>query len=267
MTLSCTPVLSRPEELQCFERRVAIVIPAHNEAAHIGALIERCRRVRPAAIVVVDDASTDGTSAIVSAAASRLNSAVPVVLLRNTRNLGKQGSVRRGLRALREVELDVVALIDGDGQHDPAELPRLAALLDRFDLVIGARSRDEMPLQRQFSNWLVNLGFRVLGGVDFYDVQSGLRLYRKALADVLAEQLRDCGGYALEHESLSVLARHARTQGRTLHAAAAPISCAYGEAESGIGLPQIVQLAGDTVRHALRFRQVAAMDPALVGGA
>jgi len=267
MTLMCTSVQNRCGELGAFDRRLAIVIPAHDEAAHIGALIEACRSVKPVAIVVVDDASSDATSAVVGEAASRLDSEVPVVLLRNPRNLGKQGSVRRGLRALREVDLDAVALIDGDGQHDPLELPALAALLERFDFVIGARSRDEMPLQRQLSNWLVNLGFHLLGGVDFHDVQSGLRIFRKALADVLAERLPDRGGYALEHESLSALARHAREQGRTLRAAAAPISCAYGEAESGIGVPQILQLAADTVRHALRFRRVADPEPILAGGA
>ena len=52
-------------------------------------------------------------------------------------------------------------------------------------MVIGARSQEQMPLHRQFSNALVNISFLAIGGVDFSDVQSGLRIYKKELADVL----------------------------------------------------------------------------------
>jgi predicted deacetylase len=176
-------------------------------------------------------------------------------VLRNPRNLGKQGSVRRGLRALRRRALDVVALIDGDGQHDPRELPRLAAQLRDADVVIGARSHDEMPAQRQLSNWLVNQTFRRVVGVDLRDVQSGVRLYRKAQADVLADRLTVGGGYALEFESLVVLAGHAKEQGGELRVVAAPASCAYGIAASGIGPRQVVQLGTGTVRGAVRLRR------------
>jgi len=211
MTVTCQSVLPHDSNRASFSQRVAIVIPAFNEAAHLHALIARCRAVRPAAILVVDDTSTDATPVVLARAAEPRVGEAPLAVLRNRTNLGKQGSVRRALRALRGVNVDAVALIDGDGQHDPAELPALASLLDGgFDLVIGARSREQMPLQRQLSNWLVNLGFRWLAGVDFVDVQSGLRIYHKALADVLAERLPAAGGYALEHESLSVLACHAQ---------------------------------------------------------
>lgn len=175
-----------------------------------------------------------------------------------SRNVGKQGAVRRGLKWLATQRLDAVALIDGDGQHDPRELPPLVELLDRYDAVLGLRSRDEMPLQRRLSNFLVNLGFRLFSGVYFGDVQSGLRIYRAELAQVLAQELSRRGGYGLEHASLTVLARHAGRRGVPLHVAAAPISCAYGEAESTLGPRAVVQLAKQTLREGVAIRRLAA---------
>jgi glycosyltransferase involved in cell wall biosynthesis len=177
------------------------------------------------------------------------------VSLRQEQNQGKQAAVRRGLRQLRRYPLDAVALIDGDGQHDPRELPPLARLLERHQGVIGARSRQQMPAHRRLSNWLVNAGFRWIGGVDFVDVQSGLRLYRKPLCDLLARELPREGGYGLEHESLAIIARHARRQGTTVRLAAAPASCAYGQAQSSMGPGHILQLALETVRQAARIRR------------
>ena len=154
--------------------------------------------------------------------------------------------------------LDAVALVDGDGQHDPAQLPALAALLASYDFVIGARSKEAMPMHRRLSNWLVNRGFRWIGGVDFVDVQSGLRLYRKLLVDVLARHLAVDGGYSLEHESLAVLAAWSSQHAVELSAAAAPISCAYGEAKSKMRFCNIVQLGVATIRQALRIRHALA---------
>jgi glycosyltransferase involved in cell wall biosynthesis len=238
---------------------VGLVIPAFNEARHLPSLLDRCRSVKPVVVVVVDDASTDGTARIVAARGADES----VVLLRNETNLGKQGAVRRGLRYLARRSLDAVAVIDGDGQHDPRELPALAALLERYHAVIGARRACRMPAQRRLSNWLVNVGFELIGGVNFVDVQSGLRLYRKSVADLLARRLPAEGGYGLEHESLALLAGHAAAQQTTLRLVAAPVSCAYGEAQSKLGPAAVVQLARETVRQALRIRE--ARQPLLAG--
>lgn len=237
-----------------FSRRMGILIPAFNEAGHIRQVIARCRALRPVVILVVDDASTDDTPRLLATEAADRTGGVEVRVERNRRNLGKQGAVRRGLQVLGRLELDGIALIDGDGQHAPEELAGLAELLGSYHFVIGARARDQMPLQRRFSNALVNLGFYLIGGVDLVDVQSGLRLYRPELAAVLAERLDQSGGYALEHESLAVLADHARARGVSLRAAAATISCRYGQAASSMGAAHIARLAVDTVRHALRLR-------------
>jgi glycosyltransferase involved in cell wall biosynthesis len=255
--------IDRVPQAEVFSGRVAILIPAYNEAAHLGALLDACQRVRPALALVVDDGSTDATGQVLEQARLRLGSSLALEVICSKRNLGKQGAVRLGLRALVGRDLDAVCLIDGDGQHDPAELPSLAGLLERFDLVIGARSRAEMPLQRRLSNWLVNRGFEWIGGVDFADLQSGLRIYRASLVEVLADRLPPRGGYALEHESLTLLARYARDKRMRLRVAAAPASCRYGQATSSMRTGHVLDLAVQTVRQALRFRQASrALDPA-----
>ena len=255
MAIQCDHVPQHPHTPQTFQGRVAILIPAYNEARHLPRVIEACRALRPEVVLVIDDCSTDNSPDVLAAEAGLDEDGVRVVALRNPYNLGKQGTVRRGLRLLAPYPgLDAVALMDGDGQHDARELPRLAALLDRYDCVIGARSRDQMPPQRQLANWLANSSFAIIAGVHFADVQSGLRLYRKPLADVLGRRLPARGGFALEHESLAVLARHASRRAMTLRFAAAPIGCAYGEAQSSIGPGHIVQLAWETLRQAARIR-------------
>lgn len=268
MHLQCDRIRALSREVRRFTEPVAILIPAHNEAAHLPRLLEACFEVEPAVVLVVDDASTDSTQEVLLALtakgvarAAKGSRSAPgpscLRVLRNQKNLGKQGAVVRGLSYLvrEHPEIRAVALIDGDGQHDPGELPALAALLCRYDAVIGARSRDEMPSARRLSNWAVNASFGLLARVDFVDVQSGLRIYRRSLAAVLAEQLGETGGYGLEHESLAVLAAHAGELGRDLYLAAAPIACTYGLAESGIGAREVLTLAKKTLEEALRIRR------------
>lgn len=234
---------------------MAILIPAYNEAEHLEALIARCLAVKPALVLVVDDASTDRSALLLQKLAAQHGDR-KVHVLRNEQNLGKQGTVRRGLRYLRELDTELVgvALIDGDLQHDPAELPALCDLLSEYDVVIGARSQVEMPLNRRFSNMLVNVGYALIGGIDFVDVQSGLRIYRMEQAMHLAEELKVEGGYGIEHESLVILARNAQHLGDELRIAAASISCAYGAASS-IKAWHVVELALQTMRQALALRR------------
>ncbi|MBN1771626.1 MAG: DUF2334 domain-containing protein [Deltaproteobacteria bacterium] len=265
MTVRCRFVREEPAGDVAFVERVALVIPAFNEARHLPALLERCRAVQPVLIVVIDDASTDDTPAVLADEASRAPHDPPLLVLRNRGNLGKQGSVRRALRALVPWDLDAVALLDGDGQHDPAELPRLAAHLATADVVVGARVDVDMPPQRRLSNWLVNTGFRAIGGTDFVDIQSGLRLYRKSAADALAAHLGVEGAYGLEYESLVVLALDARDRGVELRVTAAPASCAYGTATSWLRPDHVLQLGLGTLRQAVRLRRARLTPPTAAG--
>jgi glycosyltransferase involved in cell wall biosynthesis len=253
MTITCSR-FEQVASLPTFSSKVAIAIPAYNEGPHLAELIARCRATGPALIVVVDDASSDDTPAILAACA--LEPGAPLLVLRNEPNLGKQGSVRRALRTLRDADVDAVALIDGDLQHDPAELPGLVELLADHHAVIGARDQREMPRHRRFSNWLVNRTFAAVAGVDFADVQSGLRIYRKATSDALALALPETGRFGIEHESLTLLAQIAVARGSSLRICAATIQCRYGDETSHITFTDVLRLARDTVKQAFRLRGV-----------
>lgn len=130
--------------------RLLALIPAYNEAAAIQRVVAESLGHLP--VLVVDDGSKDET-------ASLAQSAGATVLVQNP-NQGKGAALRRGFAwALAEGYEGVIAL-DGDGQHDPAEIPAFAALFrdQQSDLIIGYRSFDKMPFWRWLGN---NLGFRI----------------------------------------------------------------------------------------------------------
>ena len=152
--------------------RIAVVVPALNEALRIrevvaGALLH-CPNV-----IVVDDGSDDGTPELVAD--------LPVTLLRHARRLGKGAALRDGFaEALRRGHAAVVTL-DGDGQHDPADIPRLLAAGNRHPgwIVIGARlrRRERQPLHRRLANAFGDWGIAWGTGYQVVDSQSGQRLY------------------------------------------------------------------------------------------
>ena len=193
--------------------RVCALIPAYNEADIIAKLVTA---VRPqvAEVIVVDDGSQDGTGDRASQAGA--------VCLRLDTNQGKGAAVRHALGHIAPGAFSHVLLMDGDGQHLPADIPSLIeqARTSGADLVIGARplDRSRMPRSRYFSN---TVGSRVaswLVGRPILDSQSGFRLVR--LEPLSALRLRS-RRYELEMEVLIKLCR----QGASV--AHAPVGLVY----------------------------------------
>lgn len=171
------------------------VIAAFNEAANIARVVEG---VRPqvSRVLVVDDGSIDGTGERAAGAGA--------VVIRHQANRGKGAAIRTGIAAALAGDASHVLLLDGDGQHDPADAPALieAARDGRGDFVLGERPFDRatMPGSRYWTN---RISSRVISryfvGTEVGDAQSG---YRMVSSDLL-RRLRLTGrGYEIETEML-----------------------------------------------------------------
>ncbi|HEX3290016.1 MAG TPA: glycosyltransferase family 2 protein [Gaiella sp.] len=118
-------------------RRIVAVVPAFEEEAAIGPVVAEIAAFDPSIdVVVVDDGSSDATGAAAAAAGA--------TVVRLPFNLGIGAAVQTGFRWALERDYDLAVRLDGDGQHDPAELPKLLAPIERgeADVVTGSRFRE-----------------------------------------------------------------------------------------------------------------------------
>ena len=160
------------------------IVPAYNEQQTVGTVIARIRAELPHAdVAVVDDGSSDGTADAAAAAGA--------VVLRHPFNLGIGGAVQTGFRYALEHGYDLMVQVDGDGQHEPAEIPSLVASLHAepdVDMVCGSRflSRDHeypAPISRRTGIHIFAFLLSRIVGQRVSDPTSGFRLYnRRAIA-------------------------------------------------------------------------------------
>ena len=215
--------------------RVLIVIPAFNEAANLEAVVSELRAARPADdIVIVDDASEDGSAAL----ARRLG--CPVLELPFP--LGYGGAVQTGIKyALRRGHA-IVVTFDGDGQHDPADLEELVAAVDAgHDLVLGSRrlhagSHRGAPLRR-WGRGLFSALARVLTGLPLTDPTSGLKALSRRGQELFAlarfpDRFPDADALVLARRArLRLAERPARMRPsrnrRSMHGGARPVAYAF----------------------------------------
>ncbi|HEV8399774.1 MAG TPA: glycosyltransferase family 2 protein [Gemmatimonadales bacterium] len=158
------------------EPRVAIVMPAYQAAGTVAGVVAGARAIAP--VYVVDDGSTDDTG--------ERGRGTGATVLTHATNRGKGAALATGIAAALAAGAEVIVTLDADGQHPPAEIPRLLApIVDGgADLVLGARERSgAMPLGRRFTNWIsARLATRIAGqGVT--DAQTGFRAFTRSLAE------------------------------------------------------------------------------------
>jgi glycosyltransferase involved in cell wall biosynthesis len=152
---------------------LSIVIPAKNEAAAIADVVASARSEYPEAeIIVVDDGSTDATADLAETAGA--------TVVRHPESLGNGAAVKSGARAAKG---EILALMDGDGQHDPRQLGKLLAKLDEgYQMAVGARdSGSHASVGRWFANGLYNEIASRLTGRRVPDLTSGFRAVRASM--------------------------------------------------------------------------------------
>jgi glycosyltransferase involved in cell wall biosynthesis len=150
-----------------------IVIPARNEAATIGALLQDLKNAGYRHVLVVDDLSDDGTGDISRACGARV--------LRPVLGLGAWGGMQAGIRLGLREGFETVVTMDADGQHEASELPTLLGAASQAEVVIGAFPERASRLRQVAWHW-----FRALTGLGVTDLTSGFRCYRGRALQVLA---------------------------------------------------------------------------------
>ncbi len=163
--------------------RVAVVVPAWNEAGKIGAVVRKVPRTAAACVIVVDDASRDGTADEARAAGAEC-------VLSHAVNQGVGAAIRTGLFEARRLGFEHAAILSGDDQHEPDELPRLLEPLfaGQADLVQGSRwlpggATPGIPASRRWLTRLYALLMRLASGSPCTDGTNGMRAFRLALLD------------------------------------------------------------------------------------
>lgn len=149
---------------------ISIILPAKNEAAALREVLPRLRAAQPEAeIIVVDDGSTDETSAICDQQG--------VKSVRQPYSMGNGAAIKRGARAASG---DILVFMDADAQHDPADIQRLLAqLAEGYDMVVGARDwSGQAGVGRGVANALYNRLASWMTGFDVRDLTSGFRAVR-----------------------------------------------------------------------------------------
>jgi len=179
--------------------RVAVVIPAYEEAATIAALVHRCRLLGEVSqVVVVDDCSCDATARLAAEAGAQV--------LRHDSNQGKGASLRDGMRAALALGADHIATLDGDGQHRPEDLPRLLACCRHWPgrIVIGSRraASADAPRARAIANRVADFWVSWAARHPIEDSQSGFRVYPSEVARRVALRPDVASGFAFESEVL-----------------------------------------------------------------
>jgi len=178
------------------EMRFCVCIPTYNEAENINAILWRARAALPdAQLLVLDDASPDGTGKLADRVAAR-DPGVAVVHRAAKEGLG--AAYLDGFRWALERDFDVVVEMDADGSHAPEELPRLLTALRDADVVLGSRwvpggAVRNWPASRMLLSRGGNAYVRIALGVPLRDATGGFRAYRSdvlrkiPLADVASQ--------------------------------------------------------------------------------
>ncbi len=175
--------------------KVGALIPTFNGETQLPRLLRSVTSIPKQDILVVDDGSEDRTSEVARSEG--------VSVLRHDLNLGKGAAHRAGFAYFLARDYDAVITLDGDGQHDPGEIPLFLdkALLGRASIVVGTRemSLSEMPLIRYLTNKITSLVVSLLAHTRIRDSQSGFRLIR---AEVLKQVPLTTTKYDTESEIL-----------------------------------------------------------------
>lgn len=225
------------------KQRTIAVIPCHNEERMVAEVAKRAAQ-HCDGVIVVDDHSTDDTFYKVWRER--------IAIYRNPMHKGVGCATVYGLKQARVDYPSAVAYVtlDGDGQHNPAEIPLVAHLVveDKADIVCGTRvHRGTMPLYRVFGNWVIALACNIKSGYGLEDVTCCYRAFSGEAVDRLDIKER---GYGFATEVVIKARKY------NLRVAEVPVACIYHSGlrynSSMSPLKQALIILGSTIKWRLR---------------
>ena len=156
---------------------VSVLIPAYNEEGALAETIAAIEKHRAAfaemEIIVINDGSNDRTGEIART--------LPVTLIEHETSRGYGASLKDGLR---QAKGEMILIADADGTYPLEEIPRLAANMTGFDMIIAARTGElvKIPFSRRIGKWIITQLAEYLSRTKIPDLNSGFRIFRKDVA-------------------------------------------------------------------------------------
>lgn len=186
--------------------RVAIVIPTYNEAENLPRLCERLRElpVDGLGLIVVDDASPDGTGLVADDLSGRFEGYFRVIHRHKKLGLGEAYKV--GFKAALEDGAETVIEMDADLSHPPQQIPPMLEKLQAADVVVGSRYVPEGGVDpkwnrfRRALSYVGNVGIRTLVGVDVRDATSGFKAFRRSALEAVNLESMQTSGFGFQAE-------------------------------------------------------------------
>ena len=202
--------------------RISIIIPAFNEGLVIGNVVKQIHAVvdkldENHEIIVVDDGSADNTAQQAQEAGA--------IVVQHPYNIGNGASVKSGIRRARG---QILVTIDGDGQHDPNDIPRLVERIGPYDMVVGSRNREsDTAAHRDIANMVFNSLASYVSERKIEDLTSGFRAVKAHIARQFVYLLPNKfsypstitlsvvrAGYSLGYESIKFAGRDKKTKSK-----------------------------------------------------
>lgn len=184
--------------------RALVIVPTYNERFNIARLIPAILAQDPSLeILVVDDASPDGTGAIVDGIATN-NPRVNVIHREGKLGLGT--AYIAGFRWALERKYDFVFEMDADFSHNPERLPEFLEAIRESDVVLGSRYQDghvnvvNWPMSRLFLSYAANIYARFITGLPIFDTTGGFKCFRRNVLESVDLDSVKSNGYAFQIE-------------------------------------------------------------------
>ncbi|MFA6078959.1 MAG: glycosyltransferase family 2 protein [Candidatus Omnitrophota bacterium] len=178
---------------------ICCVVPSYNEGRTIGRIVKKLKE-HNFTVYAVDDGSTDETAAIAESEGA--------VVVKNAKNMGKGAALRAGFKRALDDGFELILIMDGDDQHDVADIAHLIKKMRETSagIVIGNRMLDTgmMPRIRIITNRFMSYMLSLLSGQYVPDTQCGFRLVSR---EVLNKIKLECSKYEIESEMIIKAAR------------------------------------------------------------